>query len=175
LNLLQDFDTFRQIDDFSDLSSEDLNILNGKISKINLHKEAITKMVNDVLAESQNFIKRNRLKESYKQKCFKDSWKIFFIKLISAYSKDKYNNEFIIKKDDFRWNHLEFFLSVWDEYFMNFDLKSGSKFQNNDWHDLFNLVYVQPEFKYWTSEKKRWARIIFENEKLRAYCYHYDM
>ena len=172
LNLLNEFDSFQEIDDFNDLSADTWNKVKEKISKIDSNEQYITKVVNDVLDKSQEFIKRNHLKKSHMLKTFTDSWKPFFILLISNYAKSKYNYEFIINENDIRWNRLEFFLSVWDEYFKHLDIQPGRRFHDNDWHDLFNLIYVQPEYKYWTCEKRSWAKIIREHERLKSYLYN---
>jgi len=98
-----------------------------------------------------------------------DQWKPFFIFLITEYYKDKYKKDIKIDENDVKWERLNFFITAWDEYFKHLDVQFGSTFKNNDWNDLLNLVYVQPEFKYWTSEKRSWAKILNENKDLEPY------
>ena len=92
--------------------------------------------------------------------------------IISAYSKEYYKKEFIIKIEDKRWVFLDFFLTVWSEYFKKLDIHFGSKFHDNDIHDLFNLVYVQPDKKYWTYEKRSWAKVIMNDKLVNAMLFN---
>jgi len=172
IRLLNDFEVLDNIDTFDDLSFKDWDIVKDKIAETVARKDYITGVVNDVLSQSQTFIKNNHLKKSYSSKSYKDSWKPFFILLISEYYRDKYKEDFIIAENDIHWKRLDFFITAWDEYFKSLDIQYGRKFKNNDWHDLLNLVYVQPEFKYWTSEKRSWAKLLKENKDLKPYIFN---
>lgn len=171
LELLNAFEVFDKIDTFDGLTPDDWNVIKGKIAKTVSNKEYITKVVNEVLYKSQTFIKTNHLKKTYSSKSYMDSWKHFFIFLISEYHKYKYKKKIIINENDPQWKRLEFFITAWDEYFKHLDIQPGRKFKNNDWFDLLNLVYVQPEFKYWTSEKRSWSKILKEKKELQPYVF----
>lgn len=172
--LLNDFETLDNIPNLTELSSKELEVVKESVSKVVARKDYITGVVNDVLFQTQIFIKNNHLKKSYLSKSYKDSWKSFFIMLISEYYKEKYKKKFSIAENDIKWERLAFFMTAWDEYFKHLDIQYGRKFKNNDWYDLFNLVYVQPEFKYWTSEKRSWAKMLKENNYLKPHIYCYS-
>lgn len=169
--LLNDFELFENIN-LDHLSLKELDILRKNIAIVVAKKDYITGVVNDVLSTTQAFIKNNHLKKAYSSKSYKDSWKRFFILLISQYYRDIYKKEILIAEDDIQWQKLDFFITAWDEYFKSMDIQFGRKFKNNDWHDLLNLVYVQPEFKYWTSEKRSWAKVLKENKELQSYIFN---
>lgn len=172
IKLLNAFEIFQKINDFSDLSNDDWNVVKEKISKNESNIQYITNIVNKILHQTQNHIKSNHLKKIYSFGDFNDSWKPFFALIISNYSKNYYNKEILVKEDDPRWNRLDFFITTWSEYFKSLDIQNGRRFHDNDWHDLFNLVYVQPEFKFWTSEKRSWSKVIRENKKLNKYLFN---
>ena len=169
VNLLNDFEKIDTIDNCNDLSLEDWDIV---FAKTGARKDYIRRVVNDALLQSQTFIKDNHLKKNYSSNSYKDSWKPFFIFLISEYYRNIYNEEIIIAKNDMNWNRLDFFITAWDEYFKHLEIEDGSKFKRNDWYDLWNLVYVQPECKYWTSEKRSWAKLLKENKDLKPYMFN---
>jgi len=60
--------------------------------------------------------------------------------------------------DEFDWNQVELYLYTWASLYVELSV-SNMRFQANDAYDLSNLVYVGPEDKYWTKEK-RWHNII---------------
>lgn len=164
--LLNGFSLLTEIDSFDDTSDNDWTGIRELIRKTKNNKNYIAEIINDVLNHTQNEIKTKHIKKTYPKFCHKDSWKKFFILLISNYSKEYYNKEFTIKVEDKRWIFLDFFLTVWAEYFKQLDVQFGSKFHDNDIHDLFNLVYVQPRMKYWTHEKRGWAKVIMNDKSL---------
>jgi hypothetical protein len=70
--------------------------------------------------------------------------------------------------DMINWRDFEFYEKVNERYDRNLDI-SGMKADMNDDNDLKNMIYVQPDDKYWTLEK-RWLSIIKEI-KLDNYLY----
>ncbi|MBI1226925.1 MAG: hypothetical protein GC192_16965 [Bacteroidetes bacterium] len=59
---------------------------------------------------------------------------------------------------NYPWEKIVLFVKTWDLFFKELEL-SGMKGESNDWYDLFNMVYVNDNEKYWTLEKK-WNRLI---------------
>jgi hypothetical protein len=124
--------------------------------------------INNGLQKIRQNIKRQEGKEKYRKIDFIDKWKKYFSELVLEYSKQHCDKEYKLDINDKAWDQLEFFLYTWEYYFKN-NLEIGNwKFDKNDWCDLFNLVYVYPGSKYWTSECK-WNRIFDSNERLRKY------
>jgi hypothetical protein len=105
----------------------------------------------------------------------------FFSGLISDYkdslkktsSSIKENNPVVIREfiklivksvtkedlsDDFDWSRIELFEKTLDYYFSKLE-NSEMKIKNNDWLDLAFLVYVRPEQKIWTKDKRLKALI----------------
>ncbi|AQG82035.1 hypothetical protein [Spirosoma montaniterrae] len=77
---------------------------------------------------------------------------------------------------EIKWEPLELFLNVFNEWLRQLDLQNNLKMNLNDWNDVFNLVYVAPGDLYWTRDyKKTWEFIkqaglshyLFEPEKVR--------
>ena len=170
--LLNEFSLFTEIDDFDDISDSAWENIRNIIDKKKSDKSYVAEVINKALKYTQEEIRSKHIKKSYPKFCHKNSWKNFFIMIISAYSKDYYNKDFIINVNDNRWILLDFFLTVWSEYFKKLDVQIGSKFHDNDIHDLFNLVYVQPDKKYWTYEKRSWAKVIMNNTSINAMLFN---
>lgn len=55
--------------------------------------------------------------------------------------------------DDFDWSKIEFFLYTLDAYFKRLETSSTMKIKDNDWIDIFNLLYVTPTDKYLTDDR----------------------
>jgi len=70
--------------------------------------------------------------------------------------------------ENFNWSQIELFENVLKIFFNDMEL-GGVKLKPNDWFDLFLLIYVQPECKIWTKEK-RWMRYI-ERADMKKYLF----
>ena len=55
--------------------------------------------------------------------------------------------------DNFDWSKVELFLYTFDAYINRLETNSNMKIKNNDWIDLFNLLYVTPNDKYLTDDR----------------------
>jgi len=172
--LLNEFSLFLNIDNFDDISDNTWKDIRNLINKKKSDKSFVSEVINKVLKYTQEEIRNKHIKKTYPKFCHKDSWKKFFIMIISAYSKEYYNKDFIIDVNDTRWGFLDFFLTVWSEYFKKLDVQPGRKFRDNDIHDLFNLVYVQPDKKYWTYEKRSWAEVIINDTVINTMLFNFD-
>jgi hypothetical protein len=107
--------------------------------------------------EMSHILKKYSTAESY-QKYFKSK----FAFLVNQYSPRRYS------KDQIDWDKFELYEKVSERYLRNMDI-SKLKADRNDENDLKNMIYVQPEDKYWTLEK-RWLSMIKEI-KLDEYLY----
>lgn len=58
----------------------------------------------------------------------------------------------------FDWTKIELFENILNQFFIELEI-SKMRIQPNDWFDLFQLIYVQPNNKIWTCET-RWIKII---------------
>lgn len=76
--------------------------------------------------------------------------------VVNNYVKWATNTDGLSK--DFNWKSIELFINVVREFLLTIDL-STMKIAPNDWFDMFNLLYVQPGYKYWTFES-RWINLI---------------
>ncbi|MDP3929191.1 MAG: hypothetical protein Q8R57_09220 [Bacteroidota bacterium] len=64
----------------------------------------------------------------------------------------------------------ELFIKVINEYFLSLETKEREEITNNDWNDLFFMLYVNKGDYFWTAEKK-WIKII---KKLNLQHYLFD-
>jgi hypothetical protein len=166
--LLVDFSQFMEITDFSDVTESAVLYNRNLIDEKKSEKRFVSEFINRVLIKTQYEIRHKHIKKLHLKYDHINSWKEFIIIIIGAYSKENYKKDFNISIDDSRWKLLDFFLNVWSEYFKLLDVQVGRKFHDNDIHDLFNLVYVQPNMKYWTREKGSWVNCIINNESLNS-------
>jgi len=58
-----------------------------------------------------------------------------------------------ILQEDFDWQQIELFEKVFGSFTMDLET-NGLKMKQNDVYDLFQLVYVQPNDKFWTYDKR---------------------
>lgn len=79
-------------------------------------------------------------------------------KLISSWVSTATNAKYDLSKLD--WSKIELFEKTMRSFFKELELsKSNMKFQPNDFLDMLNLIYVQPQDKYFTMEKRWILRI----------------
>jgi len=171
IRLLDDFEEFEQYYASNNLSDDDISLLKNEICKSFERYDYITEIINNTLSERKAIDKNNNSKEDCELKSNKNSCKSFFIYIITEYYKKEYNGVLEIDINDPNWEQLDFFITAWDDFFKHLEIIYGSKFRRNDWNDLLNLVYVQPGYKYWTNENKRWAKLLRENGRLKSYIY----
>lgn len=93
------------------------------------------------------------------------SWELnkeFINFLVGSYTKTEGLDE------NFDWNKIDLFLKVLKVFFNDMEL-GARKMQINDVNDLFQLIYVKPNEKFWTKEVK-WIRYI-KDLKLDNYLF----
>jgi len=70
----------------------------------------------------------------------------------------------------FDWSRIELFMVVTEIFFKKLETTKGMKIASNDIVDWFNLLYVTPEDKYLTFEKK-WRKYIEEDVRIKHYLF----
>ncbi len=118
-------------------------------------------------------IKADGNKQKHRNTSFKQDWKCFFAEWVLNYSKQYNNEEYVLDIQSPVWEKLEFFLTVWEEFFKQLEVDKTGIITQNDWADLLNKVYVQPWCKFWIREKK-WHNIINHNPFLISYVTPYE-
>ncbi|UWX56480.1 hypothetical protein NYZ99_09995 [Maribacter litopenaei] len=88
-----------------------------------------------------------------------------FKSFINDYTETR---KYSVDWDKFDWTKIELFMIVTESYFKKLETTKGMKIQPNDIVDWFNLLYVQPDDKYLTFEK-RWRNFIMSNEESKKY------
>ncbi|MDD4604631.1 MAG: hypothetical protein PHF97_12630 [Bacteroidales bacterium] len=142
------------------------------INKIIEPQLKIVEYINNGLPIIRQNIKRLEGKDQHRKKDQTLLWKKLIIEFVAIYSKENCDKEYVIDIEDKRWDYLNFFIYTWEAYFKKLELDNRN-FDKNDWQDLFNLVYVQEGYKYWTFEKK-WNVIYDENPILLKYKFNYN-
>lgn len=111
---------------------------------------SITKVKNYV----KNLLKENKItKKKFWETNYIDFAQMVFKDLVRSISPTDYEIS-----DNFDWNQIELFLHVFEQFLKDL-IMSNRKVKANDWYDLFNLLYVQPDDKYWTNERY-WINLI---------------
>lgn len=167
MRLLEGFKTLMNID-INSIPEQNIIDAEIQIKEILNTQNELADRINGGLLKIKQDIKRNIGKEKHRKLDFTEIWKNYFSEFVLEYSKQHCAKEYELNINDKSWDQLELFLYTWESYFKN-NLEIGNwKFDKNDWGDLFNLVYVYPGAKYWTSERK-WNVIFDNNERLRKY------
>lgn len=94
-----------------------------------------------------------------------DETKDFIKLLICLMSPSKY-----IISSNFAWHGIELFVKVLDTHIKKLIIKPEPKIDSNDWYDLFNMIYVQPNDKYWTADTY-WLNTIKEAKMSKYLLY----
>jgi|AntAceMinimDraft_15_1070371.scaffolds.fasta_scaffold36595_1 hypothetical protein len=169
-DLLKGFELLLNID-IKEIPQHGFDEAKRRLAKINEGKQKLVDLINTGLPEVRERIKRGIRKKNHRKIDFTKTWKKFISDAVHLYSKEYCNKEYIIDIEDENWSKLELFINTWENYFKELDV-SKTKIKPNDWADLFNLVYVQPEFYYWTNDEP-WNRLFEKNELLLKYQYNY--
>ena len=169
-NLLLEFELFLTID-IDELSTKgDILEMKRRIDKIDGDKQYFSEIVNQRLPVIRENIKKVRNKKQHRKILFHEYWKEFIIEHVKLYSKKYLGQEIVININDPKWSNFHFFLTVWELFFKELELRGNGKVDKNDIPDLFNLVYVKPDMKYWTKESK-WNNLILSDDELKQYLY----
>jgi hypothetical protein len=164
--LLNKFSSFKDLD-VNDIPEKNIIDTEKQIKEmLDADRKVVNKINEDLLVIREN-IKRNGGIDNHRKSDFIESRKNYISDLVLDYSREHCVKEYKLDINDKSWDQLEFFLYTWDSFFKELEI-GKRKFHINDLGDLFNLVYVQPGFKYWTSERK-WNLIFNSNERLKKY------
>lgn len=169
-DILNGFTTLININ-INDIPAERFKEVKRRLNNITVPSQNLVDQINNGLPEIRQKIKQSIGKKKHRQTDFTRTWKIFISELVSIYSKENCEKEYVIDIDDENWKNIDLFITTWERYFNKLELEKR-KIRKNDWPDLFNLVYVQPGYKYWTSDKI-WNQIFDENDNLKTYKYNY--
>ena len=110
------------------------------------------KALNEVAQDIQN---ENSSKKEHRKKSHIESIK----DIISNQSYKSLGSEI---SEDFDWGQIDCLLNLIDSYLKEIEV-SGRQFRPNDWMDLFQFAYVNPERQIWTKERK-WNQYLREND-----------
>jgi predicted nucleic acid-binding protein len=99
---------------------------------------------------------------------YEEATKDFIIRFSKAYLEK--NNQDISLIEGINWEEHIFFIKVFSKFQMLY-LKGQFTMTNNDWNDLFNMIYVKPAYKYWT-EDKRWRDLIESDPTTKSFLFY---
>ena len=168
---LKQIDILINIDDISEVSPNNISSIEKSLEKYHDAFRPLLDSINEKIAQNREDIQSFGGKYEFRKLNFLDSRKLDVITIINSYSTNVNKKELKIDDSAFDWEKIEFFLEVFDEYYKLLVLRNNGKFHLNDWHDLYNMVYVKPGFKYWTNDKI-WQRDLQLNDKCKAYFYN---
>ncbi|MFT7898951.1 hypothetical protein VBY74_03090 [Tenacibaculum ascidiaceicola] len=75
-----------------------------------------------------------------------------------------------IQWEGFDWGKIELFMIVTEIYFKKLETTKDMKIKTNDIIDWFNLLYVSPDDKYLTFDK-RWKNYIVNDNRINHYLF----
>lgn len=90
--------------------------------------------------------------------------------ILESHNQTSLSNEPVsISLSSDNWKDLELLVNVWTDYDKNI-VVSKRVFQENDWEDILNMVYVGSDDFYWTEETK-WRNFISWNSDAVKFLY----
>lgn len=131
-------------------------------------KKSFTNEFNKNLYEEKKILQDKSTRDLYKKGDHTISNRRYVAALLIDYHNKFYEGDIKVSEHDPNWSKLDFFMRTWDIYTRKLDLQKDMKLDKNDFADLFNLVYVQPGFKYTTLERK-WVSIFKQDPILAKY------
>jgi hypothetical protein len=111
------------------------------------------------------------IRSSYGKKAHRKIDKVPEIKDLVKSMVSQSGIDYNIDWESYNWEKIDLFLNTMAEYFRELEL-SQMKMDKNDWADIFNLIYVNPNDMAWTFEEKKWAKIMKSNERFSHYFWH---
>ena len=107
---------------------------------------------------SQSRKYKKKIKEYGKNNFNKESTIRAILSLLNSLVKQYSNKNEILLERELEESDSYLFINVFNVTLRELS-KSNLEIENNDWIDLFNLVYVEDDMRYWTKEK-RWIKFI---------------
>ena len=111
-------------------------------------------------------------KEQVKKRDYIKVSRIYIAELLLQYFREQpaFNGAAGISLNSDKWNNFELFIEVLAAFFKDIDSVPNQKIHENDWADILNMIYVNPNDQYWTEEKK-WKRYINNNVNIAKYLF----
>ncbi len=136
----------KSIDEFADAAQKSADYLNTKLPEI-----------------------RKKIKESIGKKEHRKivSYPLIY-EVINVFVQRQTEGTLSLNIEKYPWNEIDLLVRVWDNYFKELEVSGNQKFQPNDWQDIFAMVYVSPDDKYFTSETK-WIRLMESDPHTKNY------
>ena len=150
--LSNEFEVISRISDGGKIKEDKKIALRQHIEKIKENLTKGTSDVQDILNQVRKNIddRRNRKKQNTIETTKELIRKVFI--------ETPTNNQYKLS-DNFDWSKIELFLYTFDMYFKDLEVNTTMKIKDNDWIDIFNILYVSPKDKYFTKDNT-WLRII---------------
>lgn len=146
LNLSNEFEVMCRLKNGAQISKGKEDALKEHIENIRSQLSTGTSNVQETLLNvRKNIIDR---KKPSKENTIELTKEVVMKVFIETPTNGKYK-----LSDNFDWSKIELFVFTLDAYFKRLEANSTMKIKNNDWIDLFNLLYVTPDDKYLTDDK----------------------
>lgn len=126
----------------NDNEIKDEKLLREIISKNKEPLKEFTRIANELAQEVKSKILNYK---EHRKNGIIESNRLLISKMVEINTKKKLS-------PDFDWNKIEFFENVFKEFTLEMET-NGKKMTENDLADLFQLIYVQPGDKFWTTDK----------------------
>jgi len=144
-NLSDEFEVLCKLKDGVSFPKEEMPQLEKHIEKIrNMISESTANLQEMLVAVRKNIEDNKKQQRIDTTEITKDVIKQF----VKSGTENKYN-----LTDSFDWTKIELFLHTLDAYFKMLETNTTMRVKDNDWIDLFNLMYVTPADKYLTGDK----------------------
>jgi len=124
----------------------------NQLPSLQKHIDKVRRTISESSASLQEMLiaVRKNIKDNKKQQ------KIDTIEItknvIRKFIETATNGKFTLT-EEFDWSRIELFLFSLNAYFKILEVNTTMKVKDNDWIDLFNLMYVTPADKYLTEDK----------------------
>ncbi len=160
INFSKEFDVICRLSEGAEVSEDKKEALRVHIGIVRTMLQTGTSNLQEMLTEvRKNIVNKKKHQEIDTIEVTKEVINKVFIE---TPTEGKYT-----LSDSFNWSQIELFFYSLDAYFKKLEVITTMKINNNDWIDLFNLIYVSPSDKYFT--KDRGVIAIIKAAKMEKY------
>ncbi len=148
------------------IPTEEAKLLDAEHNKMNASYYSAVDEMNKIAVSVKKNIRKNNLNKIRR----KEDTTLITKKLLLGFINSYTNIETEILEGAIQWDTLDLLVAALSDFLKEIEL-TKQKIDPNDWHDIFNLVYVGRGDFYWTKEKQ-WNKIISSNSLTIKYHFN---
>jgi hypothetical protein len=157
----------REIPETMQLEKETVDDIKIECRKTREATVNFSKFATESLVQIRKNINKGNGKKNHVEIDTRELIKEMLISIFKDYSKSK---DYTIYLTNFKWDDIDFFIKVTENYFKKLEITKNMKVAPNDAVDWLNMIYVMPDDHYLTFEKS-WKNLILSDSSTKSYLF----